>query len=70
MIVETLTRPEPLDLVCRRLYGDESGYVEPVLALNPGLSFKSLVLPVGTRINLPDTPPTPVSGPNVVTLWD
>ena len=71
MTTVTLTRPEPLDAVCRRLYGDESGYVEPILALNPGLAARPPVLPAGTRIVLPDVVPAPEAvSPAVVTLWD
>lgn len=63
-----LTRPMTIDQVCRAAYGDESVYLEAVLAANPGLARLSLVLPAGTDIVLPD-----VSLPrtrSVVSLWD
>lgn len=64
----TLEAPSPLDLVCRRAYGDESGYVEAVLDANPGLAAVR-ILPAGTVIALPDLAQTATVAP-VVTLWD
>ncbi|TFF20832.1 phage tail protein [Jiella endophytica] len=59
---------EVLDVVCRRSYGDESGYVEAVLEANPGLARLGPVLPFGTPIVLPAI--ETVSEQPVVTLWD
>ncbi|MFT3973340.1 MAG: tail protein X [Amaricoccus sp.] len=63
----TLQTAEALDAVCRRVYGDESGYVEAVLDANPGLTGR--ILPAGTVIVLPDLAPPAAAGPPVVTLW-
>ncbi|SMC43294.1 P2-like prophage tail protein X [Fulvimarina manganoxydans] len=60
---------EMLDVICRRTYGDESGYVEAVLDANPGLAALGPILPVGTSILLPDIP-TAIEVVPVVTLWD
>lgn len=58
-----------IDAICRRVYGDESGYVEQVLNNNPGLAALPAPLPIGTEIIIPDmikaTEVIPVS-----TLWD
>lgn len=59
---------EMIDVICRRAYGDESGYVEQVLEANPGLADLSDPLPIGTVIFLPDVPKTTKVIP-VVTLW-
>ncbi len=56
------------DIICRRTYGDESGYVEAVLAANPGLAAKGPILPMGTSVVLPDIV-TSTEVP-VVKLWD
>lgn len=47
------------------------GFIEKVLALNPGLSA-NVFIPVGTKIKLPveDAVNTAAATPNVVRLWD
>lgn len=67
--VYTTRQGEMVDMVCRRVYGDESGYVERVLDVNPGLAVMTVPLPIGTRIVLPDLQP---SAPErqLVALWD
>lgn len=65
----TTEQSELLDVICRRTYGDESGYVEAVLEANPGLAIKGPILPRGTAIVLPDIEPIAEQIP-VVTLWD
>lgn len=57
-----------VDIICRRTYGDESGYVEAVLAANPGLAELGPILPKGTVVVLPDIE-TSTEVP-VVRLWD
>lgn len=59
---------EMVDSICRRFYGDESGYVEAVFEANPGLAAKSDPLPIGTIILLPEI--TNIQTVNVVALWD
>lgn len=68
MTTVTLAIPEALDAVCRRTYGDESGYLEAVLDANPGLTAP--ILPVGTVIVLPDLSAPAATDQAVVTLWD
>lgn len=58
-----------VDAICRRVYGDESGFVEAVLDANPGLAEIGPILPEGTQVVLPDAKPEPTQEP-LVTLWD
>jgi phage tail protein X len=58
-----------VDAICRRVYGDESGYVEAVLDANPGLAACAASLPIGTIINLPDVPKAEDVVP-MISLWD
>ncbi len=60
---------EMIDAICRRAYGDESGYVETVLEANPGLAALPAPLPTGTVIILPEIPQSSEVIP-VVSLWD
>lgn len=60
---------EMVDIICRRSYGDESGYVERVYDANPGLSELPMVLPTGALIVLPDLPQA-AAVVTVVSLWD
>lgn len=67
--VYTTLQGEMVDMVCRRVYGDESGYVERVLDANPGLAAMPVPLPIGTRIALPDLQPAAPER-QLVALWD
>jgi len=58
-----------VDAICRRVYGDESGFVEAVLGANPGLAALGPILPEGTEVTLPVVNPEPAQAP-LVTLWD
>ena len=58
-----------VDMICRRAYGDESGYVEVVLDRNPGIAELGPILPIGTRIELPDLPRA-AQEQKIVSLWD
>lgn len=60
---------EMVDAICRRAYGDESGFVEMLLEANPGLSAMPVPLPAGTQIILPDIPLRQDSA-QLVSLWD
>ena len=64
----TITQPETVDQVCRRIYGDESGFVEAVLAANPGLGDAELI-PIGTVVVLPRLAAVAEPTVPVVTLW-
>lgn len=60
---------EMVDAICRRVYGDESGYVEAVLDANPGLAVSGVLLPDRTEIALPNTTKAAETVP-MVALWD
>ena len=59
---------DTVDLICRRAYGDESGFVEQVLSANPGLAEFGPVLPIGTVVFLPELA-KPADLPTL-SLWD
>ncbi|QDC00379.1 tail protein X [Mesorhizobium sp. 8] len=67
--IYTTMQGEMIDAICRRAYGDESGYVEAVLEANPGLAALAAPLPIGTEITLPDLVAATDVVP-VVALWD
>lgn len=58
-----------VDVICRKIYGYESGYVEQVLEANPGLAALPHRLPIGTKIRLPDLSQAD-AGQAVISLWD
>lgn len=60
---------ETVDLICRRHYGDESGYVEAVYDGNRGLAALGAILPAGVVIVLPEVV-TASQADAVVRLWD
>lgn len=59
---------DTVDVICQRIYGRTAGVTEAVLEANPGLADLGAVLPHGTEIELPDTPPQPAIAR--VQLWD
>jgi len=61
----TATQGDTLDAVVWRHYGDSS-MLPAVLAANRGLAALGPILPIGTRVILPDRQPTT---PKQVTLW-
>ncbi len=66
--IYTTIQGEMLDAICRKVYGDESGYVEQVMEANPGLAGLPHRLPIGTIINLPDLSRADDSQA-VISLW-
>jgi len=58
-----------LDVICLRFYGSASGYLEMVLAANPGLAERGPKLPADILITLPDIPSLP-SAKRTIRLWD
>lgn len=68
-MVQTVTSQagDTVDIICRRHYGDESGYVEAVLAANYQIS-DFVFLPIGTKVLLPDIDLGDEI--DVITLWD
>lgn len=67
--IYTTMQGEMVDMICRRAYGDESGFVERVLDVNPGLAEIGPILPIGTRVLLPDLPKA-AQELKIVSLWD
>ncbi|MCF6344183.1 MAG: tail protein X [Devosiaceae bacterium] len=57
-----------VDMICRKEYGDESGYVEKVFEANPKLVSYGAVLPAGITIFLPEI----IAQPDLplISLWD
>lgn len=45
-----------LDAICLDYYGQAEGYLESVLAVNPGLAEIGLTYSAGLLIDLPDLP--------------
>jgi len=60
---------QTVDLACADHYGRTSEVTEAVLAANPGLSALGPVLPMGTRIMMPDIAKKTV-GAKLPTLWE
>lgn len=67
--IYTTRQGELVDVICRRAYGDESGYVEKVLDANPGLAGLGPILPIMTKVLLPDLPKA-APEKKIVSLWD
>lgn len=66
-----LEYPEPIDALCRRIYGSESGHVEALLDINPGLAALAPILPAGTVLTGPaPSDAEPSETVPVVSLWD
>lgn len=63
----TTIQGDTADLICRRVYGDESGFVEALLAANIGLA-DTLIIPIGTLVVLPELA-KPADLPTI-SLWD
>lgn len=59
---------DTVDLICHRHYGRTAGVTEQVLAANRGLADLGPILPMGTRVTLPDVPVKPVK--KLINLWD
>ena len=68
MATHTTVEGDMVDLICWRVYGAESGYVERVYDLNQGLADRGPILPAGVVIDLPDL--EPADEIPMVTLWD
>nr|WP_172613295.1 phage tail tape measure protein [Brucella sp. 10RB9215] len=67
--IYTTVQGEMVDAICRKIYGDESGYVEQVMDANPGLAALPHRLPMGTKIHLPELSKAD-DRQTVVSLWD
>ena len=60
---------ETVDLICRRRYGDESGYVEAVYDANRGIAKYGPILPAGVVIVLPEVDAI-TQADTAFRLWD
>jgi phage tail protein X len=65
----TAQQGETLDALIWRTRGLGPSELGTVMAANPGLAALGAVLPTGTAVSLPETPPTPVVR-DVIQLWD
>ena len=65
----TTRQGESVDLICHRHYGRTRGVTELVLDANPGLAAKGAVLPLATRVVLPDITERIRQRP-LVSLWE
>lgn len=59
---------DTLDRLVWERHGQRPGALEATLAVNPGIADLGAVLPVGTRVSLPDINAAPVTA--AVRLWD
>lgn len=59
---------DTVDLLCHRHYGQTAGITERVYQANQGLCELGPVLPIGTKVTLPDAAPAPRE--EIVQLWD
>jgi len=58
---------DTVDLIAWRHYGADASMTRTVLLENPGLAGLGPVLPIGTKVILPDLPAPAASG---IRLWD
>jgi len=61
---------DTLDLICWRELGRTAGVVEVAVAANPGIADLGPVLPLGTRVVLPDVAIAAPETRDIVQLWD
>lgn len=59
---------DTVDLICYRHYGQTREVTERVYDANPGLCELGPVLPMGTKVLLPEVAPKPER--DIVQLWD
>ena len=67
--IYTTRQGETVDLACLAFYGRTAKVVEAVIDANPGLAALGPVLPLGTKIIMPDIPSTSTAKP-LTSLWD
>lgn len=58
-----------VDAVCQQHYGRTAEVTEAVLLANPGMADLGPILPIGTRVTMPDIS-AKQSAPSLPTLWD
>lgn len=67
--VYTTRQGQTVDLVCLDYYGRTAKVVEAVIEANPGLAGLGVVLPIGTKIVMPEFL-AKAQTPRLVSLWD
>jgi phage tail protein X len=60
---------DTVDALCHRHLGVTAAVTEQVLELNPGIASLGPVLPMGTRVTLPDAAPQKTDN-TLIQLWD
>jgi phage tail protein X len=65
----TTRQGETVDLACWRVYGRTAEVTEAVLAANPGLADKGLILPLSTVITMPEIA-RPTTERPLISLWN
>jgi phage tail protein X len=69
MATYTTRQGDTVDLVAWKTAGRTADLTEEILAANPGLAELGPVLPIGTRVTVPDTATDPAT-PATISLWD
>ena len=60
---------DTVELICYRYFGYTVGVTEQVLELNPGLAALGPILPMGTKVIMPDIAEQQEQT-NTINLWD
>jgi phage tail protein X len=60
---------DTVDALCQRHLGATATVTEQVLEMNPGLAALGAILPMGTRVELPDQAPARNNNTHIQ-LWD
>jgi len=66
--IVTSVQDDTVENICFKHYGYTSGVTEQVLNNNPGLAALGVVLPMGTKLELPDI--SIRTQPKTINLWD
>jgi len=67
--IYTTKQGETVDLVCSKFYGRTRDATEAVLNANPGVAALGPILPLGTKILMPDIEARPAAT-KLISLWD
>jgi phage tail protein X len=67
-VIYTTNQGQTVDLVCQDYYGRTADVTESVLDANPGLAGLGPVLPMGTKIIMPEFKPKLNEAP-LIKLW-
>ncbi|PZP65760.1 MAG: phage tail protein [Delftia acidovorans] len=67
--VYTTKQGQTVDLACKDYYGRTAEVTESVMAANPGIAAYGAILPMGTKIVMPDIAKKKTA-PTLPSLWD